>query len=108
MSLEDDLFAIEEGFWLSGKDHFAERLLRPQMGDQVGNVVLKLPDIIHVAAPRRCVTVPAQIGRHDEAAAPRRDSLGHVVKLHPMPRGTVQQDDETLRRQGIRPVSAEE
>jgi len=42
MSLEDDLFAIEEGFWLSGKDHFAAHLddqcllAFPQAGEMHG------------------------------------------------------------------------
>lgn len=42
MSLQDDLFAIEEGFWLSGKDHFAAHLdarcllAFPQAGEMHG------------------------------------------------------------------------
>lgn len=42
MPVEDDLFAIEEGFWLSGEAHFLEHLSRecllvfPQMGEMHG------------------------------------------------------------------------
>lgn len=42
MSIEDDLFRIEEGFWLSGKEHFLEHLddqcllAFPQMGEMHG------------------------------------------------------------------------
>ena len=42
MALEDDLFRIEQGFWLSGRDHFlahldAKCLLAfPQMGEMHG------------------------------------------------------------------------
>lgn len=42
MALEDELFDIEHGFWLGGKDHFAEHvddqclLAFPQMGEMHG------------------------------------------------------------------------
>jgi len=42
MALEDELFAIEQGFWLSGQDHFLEHvdesclLAFPQAGEMHG------------------------------------------------------------------------
>lgn len=42
MSLEDDIFRIEEGFWLSGEAHFLEHvdeeclLILPQAGEMQG------------------------------------------------------------------------
>lgn len=42
MGLQDELFVIEEGFWLSGEDHFLEHLDEecllafPQMGEMHG------------------------------------------------------------------------
>lgn len=42
MAIEDDLFRIEQGFWLSGKEHFLEHLddecllAFPQMGEMHG------------------------------------------------------------------------
>lgn len=42
MSLQDDLFAVEEGFWLSGREHFAAHLddrcllAFPQAGEMHG------------------------------------------------------------------------
>jgi hypothetical protein len=47
MSLQDELFAIEEGFWLSGEDHFREHLddecllAFPQMEEMHGVFLLE-------------------------------------------------------------------
>ena len=54
MSLRDDLFTIEEGFWLSGKDHFEQHvdaeclLVFPQAGQMHG--VFSVEDIAATAS----------------------------------------------------------
>lgn len=57
MSLQEELFRIEEGFWLSGEDHFLQHLDErcllafPQMEQMHG--VLPRADVARTAVPDR-------------------------------------------------------